>query len=345
MAGRITHAIALLGAGSAALLTLAACTSSDPGSGQTVTVTHVAPAPSTSSEVSTAPSTEPPTTETSTSHGPTRTVHVSAMQSDGHTYGVGMPIVLFFSPPPTNSTEFTKAVKITVDGRPADGAWYWEQPTHDEVVSNTIEAHYRLPDYWPAHSHIHASFPIKGLSAGNGLAYSGALTSLNFSIGAKHVSNVDGRAEKMHVYSDNKLVRTIRVSLGEADHPTYNGVKVVMQKGEEVPGTNKLRPQGTVLMSGQGYTDFPVAWSVRVTLSGEYVHSAPWNGLIGQSSTSHGCTNLFPDPAKWFYHFAHVGDVVTYTNTGGQPMPALDGLGDWNIGWPQWQQGGLLLNH
>jgi hypothetical protein len=267
------------------------------------------------------------------------------MQSDGATYGVGMPIVLFFSPPPTDSTAFTEAVKVTVDGRDADGAWYWEQPTRDEVLANTIEAHYRLPDYWPGHSNIHVDFPIKGLSAGKNLVYSGALTSLDFGIGAKHVSTVDGRAEKMRVYSDGKLIRTIRVSLGEAQHPTYSGVKVVMQKGENVPGTDKLRPNGTVLMSGDGYTDTPVEWSVRITLSGEYVHSAPWNGLIGRSSTSHGCTNLFPDPAKWFYDFANIGDVVTYDNTGGQPMPALDGLGDWNISWAQWAQGGLLLNH
>jgi len=345
MQGKTTRAIALLGAASAALLTLAACTSSGPSSESTVTVTKAPPSTSASAPSTTAPPSSDPASSTSTSSTPATTVHVSSMLSDNSTYGVGMPIVLFFSPPPTDSTAFTNAVKVTVNGRPADGAWYWEQPTHDEVESNTVEAHYRLPDYWHAHSHIHASFPIKGLSAGKNLVYSGALTSLDFSIGAKHVSNVDGHAETMRVYSDNKLVRKIKVSLGEADHPTFTGVKVVMQKGEDVPGTNKLRPDGTVLMSGQGYTNTPVQWSVRITRSGEYVHSAPWNGLIGRSSTSHGCTNLFPDPAKWFYSFSNVGDVVTYTNTGGQRMPVWDGLGDWNVPWQVWQQGGLLRNH
>jgi lipoprotein-anchoring transpeptidase ErfK/SrfK len=341
------RAVALIGAVSAAVVLLAACTSSGPSSPQTVTV--VQPPPSTSASAPAGTTAAPPSTEpataTSTSSAPATTVHVTSMLSDHSTYGVGMPIVLFFSPPPTDSTAFTEAVKVTVNGRPADGAWYWEQPTHDEVVSNTVEAHYRMPTYWPAHSRIHASFPIKGLSAGKGLAYSGALTSLDFSIGAKHVSTVDGHTEKMRITSDNKLVRTIRVSLGEADHPTFTGIKVVMQKGEDVPGTNKHRPNGTVLMSGDGYTDTPVEWSVRITRSGEYVHSAPWNGLIGRSSTSHGCTNLFPEPAKWFYSFARIGDVVTYRNTGGGPMPVWDGLGDWNVPWPQWQHGGLLLNH
>ena len=343
MRTRARRALALIGVGSAALLTLAACTSSGgPTSPRTVTVTR--PAPSTSAvDSTTAPSSEP-ASETHTPSGPTTTVHVSALQSDGATYGVGMPIVLFFSPPPTDSTAFTNAVKVTVDGRPADGAWFWEQPTHDEVVSHTVEAHYRMPGYWPAHSRIHVGIPIKGLSAGKGLAYSGALTSLDFSIGAKHISTVDGRAERMRVYSDNKLVKTIRVSLGAAKTPTYTGIKVVMQKGEDVPDSDKLRPDGAVRMVGPGYDEI-VDWSVRVTRSGEYVHSAPWNGLIGQTSTSNGCTNLFPDPAKWFYKFARVGDVVTYANTGGSTMPSWDGFGDWNVTWPQWQQGGLLLNH
>jgi lipoprotein-anchoring transpeptidase ErfK/SrfK len=149
----------------------------------------------------------------------------------------------------------------------------------------------------------------------------------------------------MRVTSNGRLVNTFDVSLGEAQYPTYDGVKIVMQKGEDVPGTDQLRPNGTVLMSGHGYTDTPVAWSVRITRSGEYVHAAPWNSEIGQASTSHGCTNLTTANAEWFYHFALIGDVVTYRNTGGGPMPAWDGLGDWNVPWTQWQAGGLLRTH
>jgi lipoprotein-anchoring transpeptidase ErfK/SrfK len=328
-----------------AALALSSCTSGGPAAVQTVTRTAAPAGPSTpASSSSTVPGT--PASSTSTSGGPTETVHVTSLESDGARYGVGMPIVLFFTPAPTDSSEFTKAVKVTVGGRPADGAWYWEQPTHDEVVSHTYEAHYRLEHYWPAHSKIHVDIPIGGLSAGAGLVYSDRLTSLDFDIGAKHVSHVSGAKEKMRVFSDGKLVNSFPVSLGEAAHPTYTGVKVVMQKGEDVPGTNKLRPNGTVLMSGPGYTDSPVEWSVRITRSGEYLHSAPWNGEIGARSTSHGCTNLRPADGRWFYHFAQVGDVVTYARTGGgDPMPVWDGLGDWNAAWSVWSQGGLLLNH
>jgi lipoprotein-anchoring transpeptidase ErfK/SrfK len=340
-----TRTAGALAALMSALLLAAACTSGSPAPVITKTVEA---SPSTSPAAGSGSAAASPSTTPTASPKPKpkpRIVHVSAMESDGATYGVGMPIVLFFTPVPTDSAAFTRAVTVTVNGRPADGAWYWEQPTADEVDAHTVEAHYRLPSYWPADSHIHVSIPIRGLSAGRGLVYSGGLTSLDFHIGDAHISYVNGRTLRMRVTSNGKVVNTFEVSLGEARYPTYDGVKLVMQKGEDVPGTDQLRPDGTVLMSGPGYTDDPVEWSVRVTRSGEYVHAAPWNSEIGQQSTSHGCTNLTTADADWFYHFAMVGDVVTYTHTGGSRMPSWDGLGDWNLSWSQWQAGGLLVNH
>jgi lipoprotein-anchoring transpeptidase ErfK/SrfK len=268
-------------------------------------------------------------------------VRVSSTLNDGAVVGVGEPIVLNFSPAPTSSVAFTKAVTVTVNGAPATGAWYWEQPYAGEPV----EAHYREQAYWPANATIAVKLPIGGLSAGPGLAFSGGLSSLTFQTGDAHVSTVDASSLEMTVTDNGKLVRTIPVSLGAASTPTFNGTKVVMQKGEDVPGTDTLRANGTVLMSGPGYSGDPVPWSVRVTASGEYVHAAAWNTHIGVRSTSNGCTNLKPADGQWFYNFSQLGDVVKYVNTDGKPMNPLDGLGDWNIPWLQWAQGGLLLNH
>jgi lipoprotein-anchoring transpeptidase ErfK/SrfK len=327
---------------------LASACSSSSGGTDAATTTHAS-----SGAASTTPSSTTPTTPSSSSsasseyNGPVKKVKVTSLNSDGATYGVGMPIVLFFSPMPTDSREFTKAVKVTVNGQPADGAWYWEQPTAEEKKSHTVEAHYRMQRYWPADSKIHVSTPIGGLSAGRGLVYGGGLTSLDFNIGDAHVSTVDGSSGvlDMHVTSNGREVKTVKVSLGAAATPTYNGVKIVMQKGENIPGSEQLRKDGTVLMSGPGYSDDPVKWSVRITRSGEYVHAAPWNQAIGQRSTSNGCTNLQIADGKWFYNFAQLGDVVTYSNTGGGRMPSWDGFGDWNLPWLTWKQGGLLLNH
>jgi hypothetical protein len=37
--------------------------------------------------------------------------------------------------------------------------------------------------------------------------------------------------------------------------------------------------------------------------------------------------------------------MVRYVGTDGPLMPSWDGLGDWNVPWGTWAQGGLLLNH
>ena len=320
-------------------MALTACSTST--SGAPVRTVTASPTGTGSSSASGSPSSAP-----STYTGPVRTVHVTSLESDGQTYGVGMPIVLQFSPAPTDSSAFTKAVTVTVDGQPAGGAWFWEQPTADEKKSNTIEAHYRPQHYWKADSSVHVDIPIGGLSAGRGLVYSDRLTSLDIKIGDAHVSTVDGSQGflDMVVTSNGAVVRTLKVSLGKGATPTYNGVKVVMQKGEDTPGASTLRPSGAVRMVGPGYDEI-VSWSVRITRSGEYVHAAPWNSQIGQASTSNGCTNLTTADAQWFYGFAQLGDVVKYSSTGGTTMPSWDGFGDWNVPWGQWAQGGLLLNH
>jgi lipoprotein-anchoring transpeptidase ErfK/SrfK len=341
-----TRRLSLLAALCAAVIAMTACTSG--GAAPSITKTVTGPnaasdaAPSTGAASSAAASSATPT-PTPTPTKPPTVVHVTALESDGSTYGVGLPIVLFFTPLPTESKAFTKAVKVTVNGQPAAGAWYWEQPTADEVSSHTYEAHYRLQNYWPAHSHIHVDIPIGGLSAGKGLVYDNKLTSLDFQIGARHVSTINCNTKRMQVTSDNKLVKTLPVSCGAARTPTFHGTKVVMQKGEQAPDSSTLRPAGAVRMVGPGYNEI-VDWSVRITRSGEYIHAAPWNSNIGRMSTSNGCTNLFTADAKWFYGFAVVGDVANYPVTNGPQMPSWDGFGDWNLSWGQWSQGGLLVN-
>ena len=269
-----------------------------------------------------------------------RTVRVTAQESDGAVYGIGMPLVVYFQPAPRDASAFEHDTTVTVDGHPAGGAWYWVEPTADQKRHHELEAHYRPRAFWPAHSQVHVAFGFGGRSAGPGLVFAKGLTSLDYRIGAAHVSVVNPGTLSMRVTTDGRLDRTIPVSLGAAVTPTYEGIKIVMQKGEDVPGTDRLRPDGTVLMSGPGYTDHPVPWSVRITRSGEYVHAASWNHAIGERSTSNGCTNLSPADAQWFYRFSLLGDVVRYPQTDGGPMPTWDADRDWNVDWSQWLAGG-----
>jgi lipoprotein-anchoring transpeptidase ErfK/SrfK len=262
-------------------------------------------------------------------------------QGDGQTYGVGFAIIAVFKLVPTDSYAFTHAVSVTVNGRPAGGAWFWQR---SEIPGYKVEALYRPRSYWPAHATIRANFPLKGLSAGRGLAYDDSLT-LSIATGARNISTVDNATHQMTVTSDGKVVHRMPVSLGSGDHPTYHGVKVVMAKGEDAPGSGTPRPHGEVRMVGADY-DLLVPWSVRVTNSGEYVHAASWNtGNIGSRNTSHGCTNLDVGDADWFYRFSRIGDVVSYPDASGPTMPSWDGWGWWNLSWSQWSQGGLLRTH
>ncbi|MDT5300225.1 MAG: hypothetical protein QOG79_3467, partial [Mycobacterium sp.] len=50
---------------------------------------------------------------------------------------------------------------------------------------------------------------------------------------------------------------------------------------------------------------------VRVTWGGVYVHGAPWStGSQGNSNVSHGCINLSPDNAAWYYDTVNIGDPI-----------------------------------
>jgi lipoprotein-anchoring transpeptidase ErfK/SrfK len=254
-------------------------------------------------------------------------VHVRLYEKDGTTYGVGMPIIAYLSAPVTSAKEFSSATRVTVNGAPAAGSWYFEKSAI--YAGYPLEAHYRPADYWPAHASIHMDLPVQGRSAGAGLVFDNSLT-LDMATGAANIGKVDGGTLRMVVTSDGKQVFDFPVSLGKASTPTFSGVKVVMAK------------DAVEHMVGPGY-DEQVPWSVRVTNSGEFVHSASWNGgNIGQRSTSHGCTNLTEADAKAYFDFAQLGDVLNYTNTGGPTMPTWDGYGDWNVPWTAWQAGGAV---
>ena len=51
--------------------------------------------------------------------------------------------------------------------------------------------------------------------------------------------------------------------------------------------------------------------AVRITWGGVYVHSAPWSlGSQGYANVSHGCINLSPNNALWYFNQVGIGDPV-----------------------------------
>jgi lipoprotein-anchoring transpeptidase ErfK/SrfK len=71
--------------------------------------------------------------------------------------------------------------------------------------------------------------------------------------------------------------------------------------------------------------------AVRFDNSGNFVHSAPWSVADqGERNVSHGCINVSPSDAKWFYDNFGAGDPIVVTNSVGS-YTQDDGAQDWQL--------------
>src|SRR6202012_2161113 len=87
-----------------------------------------------------AASSAPPSTTAPAAHP----VHIKLLEDDSNgpvTYGVGMPIVAYFSTKITDASAFAKAAKVTLNGAPNAGSWYFEASAL--IPGYPVEAHYR----------------------------------------------------------------------------------------------------------------------------------------------------------------------------------------------------------
>jgi lipoprotein-anchoring transpeptidase ErfK/SrfK len=319
---------AVLLSGAVALL-LTACSGSSAPATKTVTATASSSASAPAGASSSAPvSSSAPASSTAPA---AKTVHISTINDDGASYGVGMPVIVYFASKITDAKAWQAATKVTVNDKPVVADWFFEPSS---AGHGPLEAHLRTEAYWPAHSKIHVQFPPKGTSLGTGLQSDGKLSSLDFSTGARNIAIVDDSTNMITVTSDGKQKFKMPVSLGANKTPTFSGTKVIMEK---LP---------TVCMTDVDHTyhECGIKWDERLTYSGEYLHAAPWNtyNIDHGINSSNGCTNLHPDDAKTLYDFLEVGDVVQYPNANGPAMQLGSGYGDWNVSWTQWQGGGAV---
>jgi lipoprotein-anchoring transpeptidase ErfK/SrfK len=141
----------------------------------------------------------------------------------------------------------------------------------------------------------------------------------------------------MVVYINGKKVKNVGISAGKGGvrkYTTTSGIHLTMEKSNPVtmtsPGISPGQP---------GYYKEVVNYAVRISNSGEYVHSAPWSvGSQGNTNVSHGCINASPTFASWFYSLAQYGDVVDITGTN-RALEWNNGYGFWQKPWKQWVKG------
>jgi len=253
---------------------------------------------------------------------------------DGGTYGVGQPAIVYFSKTVKDRAAAEQAMEVTTEPS-VEGRWHW--------VSGQ-SAHWRPEKIWAPGTRVTVKTNMLGVNLGNNV-YGGGNNSIRFTIGPSRVAIADSNTHMMQVFINGQMVKNIPVSMGKGgstkgskgetiDFWTRSGVHVLLTK--EPQTVMSSASYGITDKKNPNYYSETIKLACRISLSGEYVHMADWNiPAQGHRNTSHGCVNVGPDNAKWFYNTFGVGDVVEVRNTP-KNLPLTDGVGDWNVPWSQW---------
>ena len=271
---------------------------------------------------------------------PTSTVYPSFFPSpDLKSVGVGQPMVVIFDQAPTDRKAAEQALKVTTTPK-TEGAWYWWD---DRTL------HWRPKNFWKSGTKVKVEANIYGVDLGSG-SYGETDRKLEVTIGKSKIAIVDDATKHMKIYVDGKLVDDVPVSLGmnkvvkgsdgqDISFLTPSGIYVAKEKYTVKRMTSSS--YGLPTSSSLGY-DSQIPLAVRFSDSGIFVHSAPWSvDDQGVRNVSHGCINMPPSAAKWFFDNFSYGDVLEVKNTSTE-LPSWDGYGDWNVSWSDWQKGSEL---
>lgn len=255
------------------------------------------------------------TTGTFRTMTPAQTVSASVDMTTGEVVGVGMPLMVTFSRPITDKAAVERSFEISVS-KPVTGAWYW--------MSNE-SVWFRPKDYWPARTTVSFTAHLAGVQAAPGV-FGGGDLSQHFTIGNSLIAVASTATHYMKVWWNGTLVGDWPVSTGEAGLDTPDGRYVSFAMANPVD----MNSASYGVMPGDaGYYNLWVYDAVQFTFSGDYVHSAPWSvGEQGIVNVSHGCVNVAPANAAWYYDHSVLGDPIIVT---GSPV-----AGTWGDGWTIW---------
>ncbi|MEV6770320.1 Ig-like domain-containing protein [Nocardia sp. NPDC051030] len=254
------------------------------------------------------------------------------------TYGVGLVLAVRFDEP-VDRFAAERALQVITEPAAAPGAWYWLDDRN---------AHWRPERYHAPGTRITLAANLFGVRLGDGL-YGTQDERVSVLIGPAHVAIADDNTKHIEVFENGTLIRTMPTSMGRGGTATVGGrtlsfwtrpgVYTVLDKKRQVKMDSSS--YGLPVHSSLGY-DQMISNAVRISHDGIYLHElAATVWAQGNTNVSHGCLNLSPDDAAWFYDFANPGDVVEVRNTGGDPLDMWQG-GDWTLPWPDWQRGSAL---
>lgn len=242
----------------------------------------------------------------------------------GSKVGVGMPAVVRFDTPVTDRKSFEKNLHVTTVPKQT-GSWHW--------YSNQ-EVHWRPKSYWKPGTKVSVEADVNGVPAGNG-NYGQKSSKTNFTIGREFVMKVNLKSHYLTAYKDGKKVRSIPVTGGKPGWTTRSGTKLIMAKEYDKVMTNEQ-------IGAEEEYSLKAAYAMRLTNSGEFLHSAPWSvGSQGRANVSHGCVGMSIADSRWLSEQTLIGDpvVTTGTNRGIEPG---NGYSDWNASFKEYAKGSAL---
>jgi lipoprotein-anchoring transpeptidase ErfK/SrfK len=224
---------------------------------------------------------------------------------NGSMVGVAKPIIINFQVPIADQPMAERATHIS-SVPPVPGKFFWMSPT---------QLRWRPLTFWPANTVVN-------------IDASGARSS--FHTGDSLVATADDATHQMTIARNGTVVQTFPMSMGMSagHHQTPNGTYYVLEKMPSVVMDSST--YGVPVDSSWGYK-VTVNEAVRIDNSGDFVHSAPWSVADqGKRDVSHGCINLSPANAKWFYDNFGSGDPVVVKNSVGS-YTQNDGAQDWQM--------------
>lgn len=247
---------------------------------------------------------------------------------DGSTVGVGMPVTVNFDKAISNKAAIQSKIQISSSsGQQVVGHWF-----------NDNRLDFRPRSYWKPGSTVTVKLNVHGVQK-----------TITFKIGRSQISTVDAKTKQMTVVRDGKTIKTIPISSGSPEHPTYNGQMVISEKFKQIRMNGAT--VGLTKKDGKPAYDIEdVPHAMRLSASGTFIHGNYWgaDSIFGKVNTSHGCVGLKDvkggddgkQPAAWFFDNSMIGDVVIVKNSEDNTVLAPDnGLSDWNMPWSQWVAG------
>jgi hypothetical protein len=142
---------------------------------------------------------------------------------DGSTVGVGMPVTVNFDKAISNKAVVESKIQVSSSsGQQVVGHWF-----------NDDRLDFRPKKYWKPGSTVTVTLNLHGIQK-----------TVTFKIGRSQISTVDAKTKQMTVVRDGKTIKTIPISSGSPEHPTYNGQMVIDRRPHEEGRQARVRHQG-----------------------------------------------------------------------------------------------------